>query len=69
MKFTDSGEYSAASAYKAQFEGMTGSYMMDAVWKNWAPPKYKFFAWLILSLDGRPSPKAWMAKLRALQAL
>jgi hypothetical protein len=36
-KFTDSGEYSAAPAYKAQFEGMTRFYMMEAVWKNWAP--------------------------------
>jgi hypothetical protein len=47
-KFTDSGLYTAASAYKAQFEGMVYSFMMEAVWKNWAPPKYKLFDWLIL---------------------
>jgi hypothetical protein len=47
-KFTNSGEYSVASAYNAQFEGMTNSYMMKAVWKTWAPPKCKLFAWLIL---------------------
>jgi hypothetical protein len=43
-KFTNSGEYSAALAYNAQFEGMTNSYIMEAVWKTWAPPKCKLFA-------------------------
>jgi hypothetical protein len=47
-KFTNSGEYSVASAYNAQFEGMTNSNMMEAVWKTWAPPKCKLFARLIL---------------------
>jgi hypothetical protein len=47
-KFSNSGAYTAASAYKAQFEGMTNSYLLDAVWKNWAPPKFKLFAWQIL---------------------
>ena len=37
-----------ASAYNAQFEGLTFSSMPDAVWKNWAPPKCKLFVWLIL---------------------
>jgi hypothetical protein len=36
-KFTTSREYTPASSYKAQFEGMTRSYMPEAVWKNWAP--------------------------------
>jgi hypothetical protein len=35
-------------AYKAQFEGMINSYLMQQVWKNWAPPKYKLFTWQIL---------------------
>lgn len=47
-KFTESGSYSAASAYKAQFEGMIYSYLPEAVWNNWASPKCKLFAWLIL---------------------
>jgi hypothetical protein len=47
-KFTANGEYSAASAYSAQFEGMVNSLMMEAVWNSWAPPKCKLFAWLIL---------------------
>jgi hypothetical protein len=28
--------------------GLQGSYMPEAVWKNWTPPKCKLFAWLIL---------------------
>jgi hypothetical protein len=36
------------SAYKAQFEGTIDSYLIEAVWKNWAPPKHKLFAWHIL---------------------
>ena len=47
-KFTTSGFYTAASAYKAQFEGLTRSSMPEMVWKNWAPPKCKLFAWLVL---------------------
>jgi hypothetical protein len=47
-KLTNSGEYTAASAYNAQFEGMINSYMMKTVWKTWAPSKCKLFAWLVL---------------------
>lgn len=45
-KHTDSGHYSAASAYKAQFHGMLRSPLEQVIWKVWAPPKVKFFAWL-----------------------
>ena len=47
-KFTKDGSYSASSAYKAQFEGLTTSAMVLSVWKVWAPPRCKFFAWLVL---------------------
>jgi hypothetical protein len=47
-KFTNFGVYTAASSYKAQFEGTINSFMLETVWKNWAPPKCKLFAWLIL---------------------
>ena len=47
-KHTASGQYSAASAYKAQFLGMVLSPMDKMIWKAWAPPKVKFFAWLAL---------------------
>jgi hypothetical protein len=36
--------------------GLQGSYMPEAVWKNWTPPKFKLFAWLILqTMFGRPT--------------
>jgi hypothetical protein len=70
-KFTANKEYSAASAYSTQFESMVNSFMMEAVWKTWASPKCKLFAWLILQnrVVGRPPPKAGMAKLRKLPTL
>lgn len=47
-KHTASGHYSAASAYKVQFLGLTWSVLEHAVWKAWAPPKVKFFARLAI---------------------
>ena len=45
---TSNGEYSTSSAYKAQFFGATHTNMNKLVWKAWAPPKIKFFAWLAI---------------------
>jgi hypothetical protein len=47
-KLTNNKEYSAKSAYTMQFLGHTSSLMPTLVWKPWAPPKCKIFAWLIL---------------------
>ena len=47
-KLSPSGEYTTSSAYKAQLDDSTASKMKPAVWNNWAPPKHKFFAWLII---------------------
>jgi hypothetical protein len=47
-KFTASEEYSVASGYKDQFEGLLFSIMPVLIWKKWAPPKCKLFARLIL---------------------
>ena len=47
-KHANDGIYTAATAYKAQFLGMTVSPLDRMVWKAWAPPKVKFFAWLVL---------------------
>ena len=47
-KFTQDGVYSSSTAYKMQFVGLISSDMPRLVWKCWAPPKFKFFAWLIL---------------------
>jgi hypothetical protein len=54
-KFTNSGVYTAAAAYKAQFEGMLFSCMPEAVWNNWVPPKCKLFVCLMLQ------DRVWMA--------
>ena len=43
-----SGSYSAKSAYMMQFEGTKAKPFKRIVWEPWAPPKCKFFAWLIL---------------------
>uniref|UniRef100_A0A453JIX7 Uncharacterized protein n=1 Tax=Aegilops tauschii subsp. strangulata TaxID=200361 RepID=A0A453JIX7_AEGTS len=43
-KHANDGSYSAATAYKAQFLGLTLSPMDFMIWKAWAPPKIKFFA-------------------------
>lgn len=47
-KHSVDGIYSAATAYKAQFLGLTLSPMDFMVWKAWPPPKVKFFSWLDL---------------------
>ena len=45
---TANGECTSASAYKAQFFGATSTHMNKTVWKNWATPKVKVFAWLAI---------------------
>ena len=47
-KFEANGEYSAGSAYRAQFLGSTSTVMNKTIWKVWAPPKVKFFSWLAI---------------------
>jgi hypothetical protein len=45
---TADGQYSAASAYKAQIFGAISTNMNTMVWKVWTPPKTKSLAWLAL---------------------
>ena len=47
-KLTQSGMYSVSSVYRAQFFGHTGRNPCPLIWKLWAPPKCKFFAWLVM---------------------
>ena len=42
------GQYSASSAYAAQFIGRIKLPALEAVWKTWAEGKVKFFLWLAL---------------------
>ena len=46
-KWTVSGEYTASSAYRAQFLGSIKMRLKPLIWKPWAPQKCKFFAWQI----------------------
>ena len=43
---TSNGNYTAKSAYMAQFIGANPCSFVNIVWKTWAPPKCTFFAWL-----------------------
>jgi hypothetical protein len=45
---TSDGKYSAKSAYSIQFEGKTRCLTASQTWKTKAPPKCKFFAWLMM---------------------
>ncbi|CAO2201417.1 unnamed protein product, partial [Urochloa humidicola] len=42
-----SGQYSAKSAYDALFEGAIAFAPYERIWKSWAPPKCRFFMWLV----------------------
>ena len=47
-KLSSDGCYSSKTSYNMQFLGQTISTMPCLVWKSWAPPKCKIFAWLII---------------------
>jgi hypothetical protein len=51
-KFTNSGEYTAGSAYKAQFLGCVKAPKAQMIWKAWAPPKCNYFC---MDNDSKPS--------------
>ncbi|PNT70218.1 hypothetical protein BRADI_2g07826v3 [Brachypodium distachyon] len=45
-RWSSSGSYSAASAYKARFVGSIPPFATAKIWKAHAEPKIKFFAWM-----------------------
>ena len=47
-KFSEDGQYSARSAYQAQFIGSMSTDFERLIWRVWAPPKCKFFSWLAI---------------------
>ena len=47
-RWTASGVYSAASAYRCQFVGSCAPFSSDKLWKAKAEPKCRYFAWLVL---------------------
>jgi hypothetical protein len=46
LAFTQTGQYSAKSAYEAMFIGAVQFNPWERIWKSWAPGKCKFFLWL-----------------------
>jgi hypothetical protein len=46
-RLSNSGQYTAKSAYDAFFLGSTLFGAADLVWKGWTPPKCSFFMWLV----------------------
>jgi hypothetical protein len=51
-KWTASGEYTATSAYEAQFVGAFPRYRASSIWKARAEPRCRFFAWLAIQGKG-----------------
>lgn len=47
-KLTSHGNYSAKSAYNAQFLSSTTTNFDTLIWRNWAPASCKLFSWLAL---------------------
>ncbi|GJN40508.1 hypothetical protein PR202_gb29730 [Eleusine coracana subsp. coracana] len=45
-RLSSSGQYSASSAYEAQFQGSVQFSPRERIWKTWAPGKCRFFLWL-----------------------
>lgn len=45
---SSNGQYSARSAYTLQFEGLGRCSIAEVTWKMKAPPKCRFFIWLLL---------------------
>jgi len=46
-KFSANAQYSAKSAYESFFIGATSFGPWERIWKSWAPPKCRFFLWLV----------------------
>lgn len=46
--WTEFGCYSASTAYRAFFFGLTEMPGANEVWNSWAQPQLKFFAWLVV---------------------
>lgn len=62
-RLSSSGQYSAQTAYSALFEGAIRFHPYERIWKSWAPPKCKFFMWLV-ALD-----RCWTADRLAKRGL
>lgn len=50
-----SGEYSAKSSYDLHFQNMSRCSVAELIWKTKAPPKCRFFIWLLLQVRQWPN--------------
>jgi hypothetical protein len=46
-RFSSSGQCTAKSAYDTLFQGAISFEPFERIWKSWAPPKCRFFMWLV----------------------
>ena len=51
-RWTESGQYSASSAYRSFFVGMSSLLGAKDIWRSTVPPKVKFFFWLAIHMEG-----------------
>lgn len=47
-RFSPDGRYSASSAYRLQFQGSVQTAFVQLIWKPWATPRCRLFAWLLV---------------------
>lgn len=47
FRLAANGKYSAKSAYEGLFIGSIPFEPYERIWKTWAPPKCRFFMWLV----------------------
>jgi hypothetical protein len=59
-RLSPTGVYSASSAYEALFQGAVLFGPFERIWKSWAPPKCRFFMWLVA--HQRCWTADWLAK-------
>jgi hypothetical protein len=46
-RLSTAGQYTAKSAYDALFQGAIRFEPYERIWKSWAPPRCRFFMWLV----------------------
>jgi hypothetical protein len=62
-RLSSHGQYSAKSAYEGFFLGSTLFGPWERIWKSWAPPKCRFFVWMVTHNN------CWMADCLARRGL
>jgi len=46
-RLSSSGQYTTKSVYDTLFQGAISFELFEIIWKSWAPPKCRFFMWLV----------------------